>query len=322
MFNKVVIAVDGSPMAEQIVPYATGLARSLGLPVELLYVADPSRLQAKDLDAPESGGSDMYLEPAGEQHEGPAHGAEPHRVYLEQSVEHLESWAHAYLKAFADRVSTEGPSISVAVRIGDPAVTIVREAESDGGTLVAMATHGRTGIARMVLGSVADQVLHQGGMPLLLFRPQPGHTPSTGRPRTIIVPLEGSAFSEEALPVAVALARSLNARVVVAGVLALHVLAPVPAAPAIFIPTPSDTMQGYIDGQVEALSSHGVEAEGLVLHGDAASQILKLEATTPDSLVVIPTHARSGIARTALGSVAEDVVRRSENPVLVLRAAR
>jgi nucleotide-binding universal stress UspA family protein len=321
MFNKVVVAVDGSPMAEEILPYAVGLARSLGVPVELLYVVDPTRLHAQDLDA-EADRSGVYLEPAGERQERPAHGADGHTVYLEQTVEHEESWARAYLKALADRMAPEGPSISLTIRIGDPAATIVREAQDDGETLVAMATHGRTGITRLLLGSVTDQVLHQGGMPLLLFRPQPGHASSTGRPRTIIVPLEGSAFSEEALPVAVALARTLNARVLVAGVLALHVLAPVPAAPAIFIPTPSDEMQGYIDGRVEALSSQGVEAEGLVLRGDAASQILQLEATTPDSLVVIPTHARSGIARTALGSVAEDVVRRSENPVLVLRAAR
>ncbi len=298
MFSKIIVPLDGSELSEQIVPYAATLARALLMPLELLHVVDPKTIQVREAEA------------------------DGHEVFLEQAIEHQESWASTYLAALAKPIQAANQSIQTTVIVGDPAATIVQEAQPGGGRLVAMATHGRTGLARWAMGSVADTVLHQGTMPLLLFRPDPRRSRSHGTPRTIIVPLDGSEISEQALPLAAVLGRGLGAKVVVARAVSLHALAPVPAGPGVYLPTSTaGQARMYLDGHVHELCVDRVDADGVVLEGDPATEILDLAERRPDSLVVMTTHGRSGIPRMVLGSVAGDVVRRSPSPVLVVRAA-
>lgn len=319
MFTKIIVPLDGSELAQQMVPYAAGLAQSLLIPLELLHVVNPDAVQPR-------GGGDhgdgIYLDETNP-HAGEVQAPTEitHKGYLDQAMENQESWARAYLIGLAKTLQTEGRQVETTVAVGDPVPCIVQEAQRAGHPLVAMATHGRTGFARLVLGSVAGGVLHQGNAPLLLFRPRPGHVAPQQAPRTIIVPLDGSQFGERALPVAAVLGRALGAKVVLARALPMYALVPVPAGPGVFLPTNADDdARTYLDARVHSLCVDRVDADSIVLRGDPGMEVVRLAETTPDSMVLMTTHGRSGIPRMVLGSVAEDIVRQSSTPVLVVRA--
>lgn len=319
MFTKIIVPLDGSELAEQMVPYAAGLAQSLLIPLQLLHVVNPTAVQPRAGNDHVDG---IYLDET-DLHLGEVHGPREitHKGYLDQAMENHESWGHTYLIGLAQRLKSEGRRVETTVAVGAPIPIIVQEAQRAGHALVAMATHGRTGLARLMMGSVADGVLHHGQAPLLLFRPRPGHIAPHEAPRTIIVPLDGSQFGERALPVAAVLGRGLGARVVLARAVSMYALAPVPAGPGVFLPTDADdNARTYLDTRVHSLCVDRVDADGIVLRGDPGMEIVRLAERSPHSMVLMTTHGRSGIPRMVLGSVAEDIVRRSSSPVLVLRA--
>ena len=96
---------------------------------------------------------------------------------------------------------------------GDPAELIINESSQEADTLIAMSTHGRSGINRWVMGSVTDKVLHGVNEPLLIVRSQEGNPPASIEANNVILPLDGSALAEQVLPHAVALAKALRATV-------------------------------------------------------------------------------------------------------------
>ena len=301
MFEKIVVPLDGSVSAEQVVPYAAGLATALGAALELLHAVDPSTID----------------EPT------PADARQG--VYMDQLVEQRESWAGLYLGDVAAPFISEGLRVETKVAAGPPAQAIIDSGRPDGQDLVAMATHGRTGIGRRVMGSVAEKVLHQGTTPLLLFRPA-GGTAAPGRPpRTIVVPLDGSDLAERALPVARFIAQQLRARVLLIRViptreLAGPVLMKVGADTYRMTPREEAGAKAYLDEQRHALCADRIDVDPLLTSGDAADELIKIAAGVPDSLVVMSTHGRSGLSLMVLGSVADRVVCESGVPVLLVRA--
>lgn len=138
--------------------------------------------------------------------------------------------AHAYLTGVANRLADSGLVVSTEVLEGDPATAIGDYAAArPGDVLIAMATHGRSGLGRWLLGSVAERVLHMAPAPLLLVRPPSSPTPhplGEGRlpaagslPYTHrLVPLDGSPLAEQALDQAATLARALGATLVLVAV--------------------------------------------------------------------------------------------------------
>lgn len=298
MFGKIVVPLDGSDLAEQIMPYAAGLAGALGVPVQLLHVVEPALLDAAN--------TDELSQP----------------VYLDQVLQHQEDWARSYLLGVAELLRADGAQVDVNVARGLPEEAIVEAAQSGGRHLVAMATHGRTGLERLVMGSVADKVLHRCTVPLLLFRPKPGRTCPARLPRTIIVPLDGSDLGDQALPLAGVLARGLGGRVLLVHVVSVYALAlpvAIGGAGQQMVSGAEAETRMYLDQRVHSLCLERVDADSLLLEGDVAPELIKLASSTPDTLVVMSTHGRSGIPRMVLGSVADEVVRRSGVPVLVVR---
>ena len=221
---------------------------------------------------------------------------------------------------FSDRVRSTGTTLRTAgvdirlmMRAGDPAREILRIAGSEKVDLIAMATQGRRGVPRLIAGSVAEEVLRHSDVPLLLTRP--------GVPvrewKSIVVALDGSPRAEEVLPDAVRLARKLGATLQV-----LHVTLPVIASVMAEVPivlTPEDPWP-YLNRILSRLQSQGVRATATALEGSAAKEILGHLETSGASLVCMSTHGRSGLTRLLLGSVAEEVVRRSPCPVLLRRS--
>lgn len=304
MFDKIIVPLDGSLLSEQIVPYAGALAKGMHIPVQLLHVVDPNIERVDD----------------------PQEIAHP--VFYDQLLEHRQTWAKVYLQGVTQRLEANGIVAEPRVVVGVPEHEIVEIA--GGAQLVAMATHGRAGIERMVMGSVADKVLHEGKMPLLLFHPRNHRAATTGSPRTIVVALDGSVFAERALALAQYMARAVGARLLLVRVVVPAYSYALATPEVVAVGTYTDAMTlartetrsylAYLEERVRDMRGTGLEVQSLMLEGHPAHELVRLASTTPDSLMVMTTHGRSGIPRAILGSVADQVVRRAGTPVLLLRA--
>ena len=145
----------------------------------------------------------------------PADLSDPARgVYLNQVSETLSNVAAEYVEEKAASLKNEGFSVSTTALEGDAASIIVTEAEKDPETLIVMATHGRSGITRWVMGSVTDKVLRATDYPMLIIHCKE-EIPSSPELelKDIIVPLDGSPLAEQVIPHAISLSRALGWRI-------------------------------------------------------------------------------------------------------------
>jgi nucleotide-binding universal stress UspA family protein len=287
MYTKILVPLDGSPLAEQIVPYARAIAEASRIPVELLRVNVPSAMSAY---APPLGGGD-------------------------------------YLAAAAARFFHQNVAVTFQVELGDPAQAIVDRAAADRGTLIAMATHGLSGIQRLFLGSVAYKVVHMTTNPLLLVRPEQERDPAIPiQLNSVFVPLDGSGLTEKIFPFVIGMAKSMNLEVCLLRVFSLPTESYV-VGEGILIGVAQRIreemrreMDDYLNGKVQELQAEGLaRVSAIAVEGDAAEQIIDVARKTPDNLIAMSTHGRSGIERWVLGSVTEKVIHHSRDPVLVIR---
>jgi nucleotide-binding universal stress UspA family protein len=240
-----------------------------------------------------------------------------------------------YLAAVADSF-TGAAAVKCTAVAGDPARTIVELADAQPNTLIAMATHGFSGLQRWLLGSVAEKVLHGSTSDLLLVRPGEIDTRSEARLNTMMVPLDGSEMAEKVLPTVADLAARLKLNVMLVHVmLRLTVGAPDAFLPVFGMSPPMQNQiwageraaaNNYLNGKEEELRAAGLAgASSLLIEGHAggaAAEIIDLFQETSDNLVVMSTHGRSGFGGWLIGSVTERVVRHSSRPVLVIRTLR
>ena len=147
MFDKVLLTTDGSQFAEEAARSAVGLARKCSAEVRVVTVVEHPPYYG----TPEA--SALY-------------DAE---LYRSLSAE-LEKLGQDAVDRLSKRLEAEGLSVSTAVRRGSPADEICSEARDWGADVVVLSTHGRTGLARLVLGSVANQVVNHSCCPVLLVR--------------------------------------------------------------------------------------------------------------------------------------------------------
>jgi nucleotide-binding universal stress UspA family protein len=298
MYTKILVALDESSIAEQVLPYARFLAKSLKLPVELITAIDvtaaATSYEIRDFHA---------------------------------FVRDIRGASEAYLERIAKTFS--GTSITASVQIGKPAEVIIKKATRDKRTLIAMATHGRSGISRWLLGSVAEKVLRATSNPLLLVRAgEIGKAEGELNIERIVVPLDTSALAENVLRDVTELAKKLNLEIMLAHAYVTP-LSPYYGAGDHYNPhykslatQLKDEARKYLQGKVRKLKGKGLEKTSCVfLEGSPAEEIIALTRREPNSLLAMCTHGRSGVKRWVLGSVTEKVVRHSADPVLVLRAS-
>ena len=156
MYGKILVPLDGSKLAEVVLPYVQELAQRFDSEVTLIQVIAPlSKLVAGTMPA--------GLEPTGA---AAAVGVEAASEALKAERE----GAHAYLEGVAGRLKAEKIKVQAEIVEGTAGDTIVEYAHGHAMDLIAMSTHGRSGLLRLVYGSVADQVLRQAGTPVLLIR--------------------------------------------------------------------------------------------------------------------------------------------------------
>ena len=207
----------------------------------------------------------------------------------------------------------------VAVADCDLEVVVDRDAQhaivaagSNPGTLVCMATHGHGGVVRGVLGSVSEAVVRSGAAPVLLVGPGLDQGWVLPDEPELIVALDGSPAAREAVPAAIALARAVGGRLRI-----VHVPTPGDVSTEAAYPEPAGVM---LDRVLATCRSQGVAATAAVLDGfDPAAVLAEDAARRNAAFMVAATHGRTGLARIALGSVVQRLVRRAACPVLVVR---
>jgi nucleotide-binding universal stress UspA family protein len=299
MYTRILVPLDASKTAEKVLPYARTMAHRFALPVTLLGVVDVAEL-ATHLSAANA----RYME-----------------AMVESELKNASEYLSGIAKTFQDT------AITCVVEKGRADEAIIANAATEKETLITMATHGRSGLNRWLLGSVAEKVLRATVNPLFLVRAT-GETGCVGEANltSIIVPLDGSKLAERALPAAVKMAGTLNLGMILLRSYELPVSAyygtgdNIPGYKELSERVKEEAVS-YLDGKVAALKAKGLERViSRVMEGPGAEEIIEHARECAGALVAMCTHGRSGVRRWVLGSVTEKVVRHCDAPVLVISA--
>jgi len=299
LYSKILIPLDGSRTAEKVLPFARLLARTLRLPVELVEVVDVSAASA--------------------------HVASDKARFLDALIAEGERESREHLRVVA--AEFPGTRVTCTVERGNPAEVIIERAAADRGTLIAMATHGRSGVNRWIMGSVAEKVLRGSESTMFLLRADEDAPNTAAAISSVVVPLDGSELAESVLPTVVEMAKSLDLEVVLYRAYELAASAYygsrdyLPHYDAMLLDLKRE-VEEYLGKKVEALKSAGLtRVSSVAAPGAGADEIVRYSREHPDALIAMCTHGRSGVRRWVLGSVTERVVRHSGDPVLVVHAA-
>lgn len=292
MYTAILVPLDGSSFAEQALPLALHLARQSDATLHLAHVhvaeSQTSNAGARDL-----------------------HQRERERAYLDSVAERL--------------APTRRDMIQTALLDGPVAESIAAYAATCRSDLVVLSTHGRGGLSRLWLGSVADRLMRRLSIPLLLTRPHGGDQATSAAPPAvghILIPLDGTEASERILPHALALGRLMGARYTL--LQTLELLGPIAGREA-DTPTERDLTEliedarSYLDRIAARLRAESLSVHTELLIGPPALMILDYARDHAVDLIALETQGRSGAARLFVGSVADKVVRGAYAPVLLHR---
>lgn len=295
MFKKILIPLDGSKIAEAVIPFAREIAARSG--AEILFVTAVQQVGVWD--------AALSL----------------------QVMKRDSEIAADYLATVEKAESGEGRKVATQVLDGDAAEAVLAAADNAGADLIAISTHGRSGISRWLFGSVATRILEHASVPLLVLRPKEGEDRGAPGPvvKKILVPLDGSEVAMSILPVVEEFAKTMGASLVL-----YHSVAPLSAYPgfesagAAALGEAVEEMQRQareiLARAAQEVKSRGVEATAVVSLGTTVDGVLRAADEIDVDLIAIATHGRSGLGRAVLGSVADGVVRRSADvPCLVIR---
>jgi nucleotide-binding universal stress UspA family protein len=324
MFNLILVPLDGSLLSEQALPLASTLARIGNARLVLVRAANVTGPLGGSLTESQRHGideEDLNLT-------ADLWGAERPDAEA-RAVEE----ADAYLARVSVPLIASGLVVDLASPFGPAADRILDEINLRHADLVIMSTHGRSGLGRWLYGSVAEGVLAHSPVPVLLVRPR---TPEAATlPVTavthgarLLVPLDGSALSEAALPHAATLARTLG------GPITLLYVASMPILPYTDLRAIQDGQeeimshmlaqeqaraQRYLDEVATRLQHDGLQAQTVVCVGMPADAIHEQAQALDARVIVMATLGSTGLRRFLMGSVAMQVVRESQLPVLLVR---
>jgi nucleotide-binding universal stress UspA family protein len=298
--KKILVPLDGSPLAEAILPFVDHLGGRLGSEVVLLSVVNADLPAVKAKLASEGSGATP-----GDVIADVLHGAEE---YLQEKSRIL------------------GVRTKTVITQGNPAEEIIRVQKEQDCDTIAMSTRGRTGIARGLMGSVTDKVLHQSEVPMLVYRPPTADDeliavdPSIN---TVIVPLDGSELAECALPIVKELAKLLNLQVHLIEAITVRMEDAFYGGGYFADPTPIEKelveeAEGYLKELTDSLRSDRIAARWKTILDLPDNAIVGYADDLPNSFIAMCTRGQSGITRWLLGSVTEKVVREAGVPVLVI----
>jgi nucleotide-binding universal stress UspA family protein len=258
----------------------------------------------------------------------PLGGAESIAALDPEWVAALREEEEEYLRRIANRCMEEhGLVARTDLLAGPSANAIVAAARDSGDALVVMTTHGRGGLSRAWLGSIADAVVRRSPVPVLLIRPDDAAAAEpTIEPRNVLIPVDGSRLSEGILDAAIAVGRLTGARYTLLKVVPTSAIAAYPMASTFGIgPEAFEEMRlgaaNYLNELARRIAErYHVEVDtALVPHPIPAEAILQQADARGVDMIALATHGRGGWTRMALGSVADKVMRGAKVPVLLYR---
>jgi nucleotide-binding universal stress UspA family protein len=306
MIKRIVVPLDGSKLAEMALPHAVAFARANDYGLTLLRVA--------------VSGAPITTAPWG--------AVPPPNAWEEWEEEEREG--HHYLQTVAERLHPFALDVHTLMMENEngPASGIISYVEQHPEVaIIAMSTHGLSGLSRWVFGSVAEKVLQASPIPLLLVRSaHDARLPdviTSADYRSLLVPLDGSVFAEQALDLAGNLAATLKAKVtLVSAILDLPLATELVAPPAVATPVTDETsiMASYLAEHRGKLAARGLKVQTKLEYGSPAEAILRVGDAVHADLIVMATHGRTGLPRLWLGSIAMKVVQASSLPVLLVRS--
>ena len=275
--KNILVPLDGSDQSERIGRWAGRMARGLGVSVTLLGVPSTNGNAGSNSDAQES---------------------------------------QNYLSELADKLEGTGVDAQVEVRLGKPAEIIVKIAEELEVDMIALATRRASSLARSVLGSVTDSVLHNTAIPVMIANPDAliVSEKSQDVPSTLIVPLDGSALSEKVFSLTESFAQAAQAEINYVRILQRAFSDP---NDPVMQELKADC-ERYLGEFVTRSEAAEVKARHTIMSGIPAAEIMKAADEDDNAIVVMSTHGRTGFRRAVLGSVCDTVVRSARTPVLVL----
>lgn len=307
MYHRILVPLDGSPFAEGVLGYLSQVDHQDDCEILLVQILEQERYGA-------------YLTP------GPL-------PISSQPVSEWKQHTERYHARLADTLRSQGYQVrSQIVHGNDVAGEICRVADVERVNLIAMTTHGRAGLPRWLMGSVASRVVSATDKPVFLVHPNEQTRERVVSLRRILVPLDGSRLAELALNVAGALARSREAGLVLVRALEPETVigadsatsdpgSPIPAT-AQLTTVERDVADLYMADVVEAMKNTNKIEQALIVHGSPAEVIIDSAEMNDIDLIVMSTHGRSGVSRWVYGSVAEKVLHSAPCPLLLLRAPK
>ena len=299
MFEHILVPLDESPVAEAVLPHVAALAALTGARVTLMRV----------LEIPTTAG---HVQPT-----------DPVAWQLHQDA------AGSYLAGVAKRLEARGVSAATRILEGNPAPRIIAFAHDEGVDLVALASHGRSGVTGSELGAVAHRTLLGVHVPLLLVRSFAEARRGGGdvRYRQLLVPLDGSRRAECALPIVHRIADEHGASLLLS-----HVVRP-PEVPHRLPLTEEEERivsglgalarrhaSAYLDRLGGDLASAGRRVSVRVLDGgDPAGSLEELAVHEDVDLMVMSAHGATGSTRWPFGSITEKSLLYGSRTMLVVQ---
>lgn len=291
------VPLDGSHLAESVLPAVEDLASRCHAQVVLLHVLETR--------APATVHGERHL------------------------ADDLE--ARTYLDSISARLRGRGLSVQCHVhaeRESDVARSIAAHANELHVDLVVLCTHGGGGLRDFVVGSIAQQVLQHGALSILLVRPGPEGSAPPFVVQQVLAPLDGTPAHEPAVPVAIMMARLFAAPIHL--VLVIPTLATLsgeqslsgrllPTATRAILDLAAQDAETYLAQVKTRCEQEGVPATTEILRGDAAEAVLTRAHRLENGLIVMGSHGRAGLRGLLAGSVAKRITDKVRSPLLLVR---
>jgi len=306
MIRTILVPLDGSRTAEHALPWARTLSRRTGAALRLARVRGIP-------PAPMAGEGMTTYDP------------HPYTYITKEEDEYMAAAAKTWLDPESETTLT-----GVLLESTDSiAGTLIRYAETVSADVTIMTTSGHGAVSRLLFGSVADEYVRRSPGPTLLIRgdaamtPDPSIEPRVGK---VIVPLDGSALSEQAVTPALTLFDWYGCEITLLLVLDAvkdirQLMVRVGGSIShLWTPQTASSIAGeYLQQVADRLRRKTSKVRTKVVEHGSAADVILAEAAEPTTAIAMATHGHSGLTRMIFGSVADKVVRGATGPVLIVR---
>jgi nucleotide-binding universal stress UspA family protein len=300
VYKRILVPLDGSKLAEKVLPFTCSLAERLQATLILFHVVEK---------------------------------AAPHEVHGQHHLQDVAE-ARSYLNQVVEQFSSTGVMISQdvhEVQEAGVAQSIRDHAEELHTDLIALCAHGNGGLRDVLFGSIAEQVIRQGTVPVLFIRPVTVKDSGANPIRQILLPLDGSKAHEVAIPVALSLAAKCGAKIRLLTVISTNETLSVkgaitgrvsPRAVTLSLDISAQQAEEYLHRISQELSTQGVPVSKSVVRGDVPAKLIETITAESIDLVVMATHGTNAIDARWEGSLTPRFLPKAPVPVILVRGRK